>query len=127
MGGHSGYVAGLVTISTLLAMPGLPARWRCWGCCAIGRLAQPPLKAPRQQVVGVNPPRATAPPQPDGEHHRRREGQAHGLQRLAAQRPGKGHREERLQQLHLAHAHRIAHGQARYQAKKAIHIENRLT
>ncbi len=25
MGGHGGYVAGLVTVSTLLAMPGLPA------------------------------------------------------------------------------------------------------
>ncbi len=25
MGGHGGYVAGLVTLSTLLAMPGLPA------------------------------------------------------------------------------------------------------
>ena len=24
MGGHGGYVAGLVTVSTLIAMPGLP-------------------------------------------------------------------------------------------------------
>jgi len=28
MGGHGGYVAGLVTLSTLIAMPGLPlALW----------------------------------------------------------------------------------------------------
>ncbi len=31
MGGHGGFVAGLVTVSTLLAMPGLPLALAAWG------------------------------------------------------------------------------------------------
>ena len=65
--------------------------------------------SPRESSGGAD---RHAPADEDDGDHRQRKQQRHRLQRLAQDRHGEQQRQEGLQQLHLADAHRAAQCQA---------------